>query len=95
MGVNDASSITADNRERLHVLDGRIDDLEGGYKDIKQRLASDREVIVMMCHQYAYAEQVPEQCDFALTALKQPEDYRWHYPEEHEEKTILPPMAHK
>ena len=49
----------------------------------------------MMCHQYAYAEQVPEQCDFALTALKQPEDYRWHYPEEHEEKTILPPMAHK
>ena len=71
-----------DNRERLHVLDGRVHDLEKGYGELHDRLSVDREAITMMCHQYAYSETIPYECNPIIGSLKKPLEYRWHFPED-------------
>ena len=36
-------------------------DLEVGYTGLSHKLAVDREALIMMCHQYAYADKIPKE----------------------------------
>ena len=49
-GIYDNRSITNENNDKLHILDGRIFDLEKGYGELKLKLSVDHEAVVMMCH---------------------------------------------
>ena len=83
------------NRTRLTTLDGKIADLEHGYGDLAHKLAIDREAIVMMCHQYAYASAIPDECMPIIGGLAAPLPYAWNWPE-HDcpQAPALPPFAH-
>ena len=70
-----------ENRSRLQTLDSRIHDLESGYADLHHKLAVDREALIMMCHQYAYAETIPHECIPIIGGLNQPIEYQWHWPQ--------------
>ena len=96
MDISYNRQLIKDNRESLHVLDGRISDLEGGYSELHHKLSIDREAIMMMCHQYAYAEAIPKECQPMIGGLSKPIDYRWNFPEnECGPDPVLPPLTHQ
>ena len=85
----------ADNRDRLYTLDSRVHDLESGYGELHHKLAVDREALVMMCHQYAYAESIPKECEPIIGGLAGPIDYAWNWPQDDCPGAVpLPPFPH-
>lgn len=68
------------NRDKLHALGGAVHNIENGYAELQQRLAIDREALVMMCHQYAYAETLPHECIPIIGGLSQPIAHAWNWP---------------
>ena len=50
------------NNSELDKLDARMGNLEDGYFRLHRAMTIDREAIMMMCHQYAYASTIPDQC---------------------------------
>ena len=97
--INDNRTLVNENRTKLDIRDGKITDLEHNYGELHQRLSADRETLIMMCHQYAYADSVPEQCDVIIGKISEPVPYRWNFPqkpaEEEERNPKLPPYAHE
>ena len=79
--IEDNRKQIIENKNRLVALDGKIHDLENGYHDLHHKLAIDREVIIMMCHQYAYASTIPDECVPIIGGLAQPVPYQWHWPD--------------
>ena len=63
------------------MLDGRIHDLEAGYSDLHNKMAIDREALVMMCHQYAYSVKLPKECVPIIGNLPKPLEFHWHFPD--------------
>ena len=85
----------SENRSRLQVLDGRIHDLESGYSELHSKLAVDREALVMMCHQYAYAEKLPKECVPIIGNLAKPLEFHWNFPQvDCPGDAPLPPFPH-
>ena len=80
-GIKDNRDITNENNDKLNILDGRITDLEQGYGELKQKLSVDHETVVIMCHQYAYSESIPKECEPIISRLQKPSEYRWNFPE--------------
>ena len=86
----------SENRDRMYKLDGKVHDIESGYSGLSLKLAIDRDAVIMMCHQYAYADTLPKECAAILKNLSGPVDYAWNWP------TVpcsgpepLPPFPHK
>ena len=50
--------ILEDNEDELRDIEEHIHEIEEGYECLHELLAMDRNVLVMMCHQYAYAEEI-------------------------------------
>jgi len=85
----------AENRDRLYTLDGRVHDLETGYGDLHHKLAIDREALIMMCHQYAYASSIPHECEPIIGGLSAPLNYAWNWPQDDcSGSAALPPFPH-
>ena len=68
------------NRDNLYELDSRIGDLESGYHGLHSKLAVDREALIMMCHQYAYATTIPHECEPIIGILSGPVHHEWNWP---------------
>lgn len=86
----------AENRDRLFDLDNRVHDLEHGYDAFSMKLAVDREAIIMMCHQYAYAETIPAECEPFIGTAGNPIPYVWNWPTEDCAPPVpLPPFFHE
>ena len=84
------------NRKRLVGIDGKLHDLESGYEELHHKLAIDREALIMMCHQYAYASTVPDECGPIIGGLSQPIQYQWNWPDKPcPGQPALPPFEHK
>lgn len=70
-------------------------DLEVGYTGLSHKLAVDREALIMMCHQYAYADKIPKECEAIIGGLAGPIDFAWNWPDKpchgHYD---LPPFPH-
>ena len=93
--IEDNRAQIKENRSRLSVLLGKITDLEDHYKILQHKLAIDREAIIMMCHQYAYAETIPKECIPIIGSLKQPLGFNWYWPEQdYVGEPPLPPFNH-
>ena len=89
-------NMISDNRDRMYTLDGKVHDLESGYAGLSLKLGIDREAVIMMCHQYAYAEKLPKECQAILGGLTQPIDYAWNWPDiPCNAPASLPPFAHE
>jgi len=49
----------------------------------------------MMCHQYAYAESIPHECEPIIGGLSGPLDYAWNWPSNDCPGDVaLPPFHH-
>ena len=85
-----------ENRDRMYELDGKVHDLESGYAGLSQKLGIDRAAVEMMCHQYAYADTLPKECQAILGGLSSPLDYAWNWPEQPcAAPAQLPPFPHE
>jgi len=65
------------NNDELDTLDKRMKSLEDGYYQLHGEMSTDRDAITMMCHQYAYATTIPDQCQPYLGALAAPISFAW------------------
>lgn len=85
----------SENRDRLYGLEARVHDLENGYKSLHHTLAVDREALVMMCQQYAYADSIPHECKPIIAHLASPVPYAWNWPKDDCPGPVqLPPFPH-
>lgn len=76
-------------------IDGKLHDLEAGYEELHHKLAIDREALIMMCHQYAYASTIPDECGPIIGGLSQPIQYQWTWPTANcPGQPALPPFDH-
>ena len=57
----------------------RLDDLEHDYSDLENEKDEDRAVIVKMCHQYAYASTLVDEC-WPILEDMEPMPHRWYWP---------------
>ena len=77
------------------MLDGRIHDLESGYGELRNKMAIDREALVMMCHQYAYSAKLPNECVPIIGNMAKPLEFHWHFPDvDCPNDPSLPPFKH-
>lgn len=79
--IQDNKDQIAQNRQKLHALGDAVHNIENGYAELQQKLAIDREALVMMCHQYAYAETLPHECVPIIGGLSQPIAHAWNWPQ--------------
>lgn len=85
----------SENRSRLNMLDSKLSYLEVGFDELFHKLALDRDTIIMLCHQYAYANTIPEQCGPMIGNLKAPLDFKWYFPQDDcPLDPALPPFEH-
>ena len=88
------SLMTANNKE-LDKLDARMNKLEDGYFKLHREMKVDRDAIIMMCHQYAYASTIPDQCQPYLGVLSKPLNFAWKFPaNDCPAPALLPPFGH-
>ena len=91
--IEDNRRQITENRARLHALDDQISSIEHGYADLHHKLAVDREALIMMCHQYAYASTIPDECLPIIGGLSAPIDFHWYWPQDPcPDEAHLPPF---
>ena len=76
---DNAAQIDA-NRFNLDIVDQKISYLEFGFTELEDRLAVDRATLVIMCHQYAYAAAIPDECVPIIGLATAPLPYLWMWP---------------
>merc|ERR1712127_1104749 len=79
--IDDNERQIGDNKEALEETSERLDRLEHGYSDLEDDKSVDRAVIVKMCHQYAYASTLVDEC-WPILEDMDPMPHRWYWPEE-------------
>ena len=97
--IDENASDIADNQDQikenkwaLEKTSERLDDLEDGYHDLEDDKEVDRRVIVKMCHQYAYASTLVDEC-WPILEDMDPMPHRWYWPDEPcEAAPLLPPF---
>ena len=79
----------------MYDLDSHVHELEVGYTGLSAKLAIDREAVIMMCHQYAYASTLPRECEAILGQLSGPINFAWNWPQNScGDSASLPPFGH-
>lgn len=92
---SEVGQLMSANNKELDKLDGRMNKLEDGYFKLHREMKADREAIIMMCHQYAYATTIPDQCQPYLGVLAKPLNFAWKFPSNDcPAKPALPPFGH-
>lgn len=97
--IDENASDIADNQDQIDVnkhslekTDERLRDLEHGYSDLEEDKDVDRRVIEKMCHQYAYASTLVDEC-WPILEDMDPMPHRWYWPEAAcEAAPALPPF---
>ena len=86
--IDENASDIADNQDQidknkwaLQKTAERLDDLESGYSSLEEEKDIDRAVIVKMCHQYAYASTLVDEC-WPILEDMDPMPHRWLWPDE-------------
>ena len=75
--IDDNQRQIQQNAEALERTADRLDSLEEGYDQLNDEKDIDRRVIVKMCHQYAYASTLVDECFPILEDISAPMDHRW------------------
>ena len=85
--IDENASDIADNQDQieqnkwsLQKTADRLDDLEHGYSDLEHDKDVDRHVIEKMCHQYAYASTLVDEC-WPILEDMDPMPHRWYWPD--------------
>ena len=78
--IDDNQSQISQNARDLADTADRLDDLEHDYSDLEHEKEIDRAVIVKMCHQYAYASTLVDEC-WPILEDMDPMPHRWVWPE--------------
>ena len=60
--ISDNEKQIHENAERLRASEIRLVALDEGYDELEARKYIDRQVIIKMCHQYAYASTLVDEC---------------------------------
>ena len=90
--IDDNQNQIQHNKSDLEGTAHDLDDLEEGYHDLEDAKDVDRAVIVKMCHQYAYASTLVDECWPILEGMA-PMEHRWFWPDEScPESPELPPF---
>ena len=79
--IEDNRAQIMENLNRLHELDGKMGSLESGYGELHHLIDIDRAAIIMMCHQYAYASTIPDECVPIIGGLSGPIHQEWTWPD--------------
>ena len=79
--IEDNQSQIEKNAWALEETGQRLDDMEAGYSDLESEKDIDRAVIVKMCHQYAYASTLVDEC-WPILEDMDPMPHRWYWPDE-------------
>ena len=81
-----------ENKHSLSRTADRLDDLEDGCGHLESDKEVDRAVIVKMCHQYAYASTLVDEC-WPILEDMDPMPHRWYWPDEPcQAAPLLPPF---
>jgi len=95
-GNNEVQQLINENSIDLNDLSKELSDIEKGFGALHSRLCLDREVLIMMCHQYAYAQTIPEECEPFLGGLHAPLNFAWNFPtKDCPPEAPLPPFNHQ
>ena len=78
--IEDNQNQIEENKWHLEGTAERLDDLESGYSSLEEDKDVDRAVIIKMCHQYAYASTLVDECWPILEGME-PMAHRWFWPE--------------
>merc|ERR1712228_1088512 len=79
--INDNQEQIEENKWMLEKTAERLHDLESDYSSLESEKDIDRAVIVKMCHQYAYASTLVDEC-WPILEDMDPMPHRWYWPEE-------------
>ena len=79
--IEDNQDQIAENKWNLEKTAERLDDLESGYDSLESDKEVDRNVIIKMCHQYAYASTLVDEC-WPILEDMDPMPHRWYWPDE-------------
>jgi len=77
---NQVGYLIGTNRDELSTLDSKIGSLENGYSKLHYKMAIDHEAIIMMCHKYAYASTISDECESLLGVVASPVQFAWSFP---------------
>ena len=80
--IDDNQRQIQQNAEALELTADRLDSLEEGYDHLNDEKAIDRAVIEKMCHQYAYASTLVDECLPILEDMSAPMGHSWQWPEQ-------------
>ena len=90
--IDDNQSQIEKNAMDLEDTADRLDQLEHDYSDLEHEKDIDRAVIVKMCHQYAYASTLVDEC-WPILEDMDPMPHRWYWPDNYcEDSPDLPPF---
>jgi len=90
--IEDNKNQIANNVLWLEANEQRLIALDAGYDALEAEKVIDRAVIIKMCHQYAYASTLVDECLPILEGLE-PMSHRWTWPVEScPEAPALPPF---
>ena len=90
--IEDNKNQIATNVLWLEANEQRLIALDEGYDALEAEKVIDRAVIIKMCHQYAYASTLVDECLPILEGLD-PMPHRWEWPTEScPEPPALPPF---
>jgi len=78
--IDDNAAQIEANIFNLEIVDSKISYLEFAYTELEGRLAVDRDAVVIMCHQYAYAAAIPDECVPIIGMASGPLPYMWAWP---------------
>ena len=91
--IDDNQQQIEDNAAHLEETAWRLHDLEDAYDDLEDEKDIDRAVIVKMCHQYAYASTLVDEC-WPILEDMEPMPHRWYWPEAYcADSPDLPPFG--
>merc|ERR1712037_107183 len=90
--IDDNQAQIQQNARDLERTADRLESLEEGYDDLESEKEIDRQVIIKMCHQYAYASTLVDECYPILQDLE-PMAHRWFWPDvQCQPDAALPPF---
>lgn len=92
--IDDNTAQIEANIFNLEIVDSKISYLEFSFMELETRLAIDRDAVVIMCHQYAYAAAIPDECVPIIGMASGPLPYVWAWPSDDcPMAPALPPFA--